>query len=121
MVAPTHFLSGPGTVNGYESILVANERIVSKEDSQANAGFDDNAFMFKKAKVMWDNDCADPRMYALRFGQNGARLAYQAGHWFKAYPAVNPANQLMDVVKIESILQLVSFNPRHLGVITLID
>jgi hypothetical protein len=120
VVAPTHFLSGPGTVNGYESILVANERIVSKEDSQANAGFDDNAFMFKKAKVVWDDDCADSRMYALRFGPNGIRMAYQSGHWFKAYPAVNPANQLLDVVKIETICQLVTFNPRHLGVITVI-
>jgi hypothetical protein len=118
VTAPTHFLTGSGTCNGYESILVANERITSKENSQANAGFDDNAFMFKKAKVLWDDDCADSRMYALRFGQNGLRLAYQSGHWFKAYPAVNPANQLLDVVKIETICQLVSFNPRHLGVIT---
>ena len=59
-------------------------------------------------------------MYALRFGQNGLRMAYQAGHWFKAYPAVNPANQLLDVVKIETICQMVTFNPRHLGVITVI-
>lgn len=119
-LTPTHFMTGSGTCNGYESILAANERIVSKENSQANAGFDDNAFMFKKAKVVWDNDCADSRMYALRFGQAGLRLAYQSGHWFKAYPAVDPANQLLDVVKIETICQLVTFNPRHLGVITLI-
>jgi hypothetical protein len=118
---PTHFMTGSGTCNGYESILVANERIVSKEKSQANAGFDDDAFMFKQAKVVWDNDCADSRMYALRFGQNGLRLAYQSGHWFKAYPAVDPANQLLDVVKIETICQLVTFNPRHLGVVTSIS
>ena len=120
VVAPTHFLTGPNTVAGYEALLVANERIVSKENSQANAGFDDNAFMFKKAKVVWDAACADARMYALRFGQSGIRMAYQAGHWFKAYPAVNPANQLVDIVKIETICQLVSFNRRHLGVITVI-
>lgn len=119
--APTHFLTGSGTCNGYESILVANERVISKEKSQANAGFDDLYFMFKQAAVVWDNDCADTRMYALRFGQNGLRLAYQAGHWFKAYPAVDPANQLLDVVKIETIAQLVAFNPRHLGVITAIS
>ena len=35
-------------------------------------------------------------------------------------PAVNPANQLIDVVKVETICQLVTFNPRHLGVITVI-
>jgi hypothetical protein len=120
VVAPTHFLSGPNTVAGYEALLVANERVVSKDNDQANAGFDDNAFMFKKAKVVWDFACSDARMYALRFGQAGVRMAYQAGHWFKAYPAVNPANQLLDVVKIETICQMVAFNPRHLGVITVI-
>lgn len=120
VVNPTHFLSDGTVVAGYEALLVANERIVSKENSQANAGFDDNAFMFKKAKVVWDTACPAGTMYALRFGQNGLRMAYQAGHWFKAYPAVNPANQLIDVVKVETICQLVTFNPRHLGVITVI-
>lgn len=117
---PTHFLSGPNTVSGYEGLLVANERIVSKEKSQANAGFDDDAFMFKTAKVVWDFVCSDGRMYALRFGQDGLRLAYQTGHWFKAYPAVDPADKLIDVVKVETICNLVTFNPRHLGVITVI-
>lgn len=120
VLPPTDFVTGPTTCNGYESLLIANERIVSKEDSQANAGFNDDAFMFKKAKVRWDNDCANSRMYALRFGANGLRLAYQAGHWFKAYPQVNPANQLLNVVKVETICQLVSGNRRHNGVITLI-
>jgi hypothetical protein len=117
---PTHFLTGPNTVAGYEGLLVANERIVSKEKSQANAGFDDDAFMFKSAKVVWDFACSDGRMYALRFGQNGLRLVYQTGHWFKAYPAVDPANQLVDIVKVETICNLATFNPRHLGVITVI-
>lgn len=118
VMTPTDFITGPTTCNGYESLLIANERVVSKENSQANAGFDDDAFMFKKAKVRWDDDCADARMYALRFGKGGLQLAYQSGYWFKAYPAVNPANQLLDVVKIETICQFAAFNPRHLGVIT---
>jgi hypothetical protein len=33
---------------------------------------------------------------------------------------VNPANQLLDVVKVETICQFAAFNPRHLGVITVI-
>lgn len=118
-ITPTHFLTGSTTCNGFESLLIANERVGSKTDKGAiNAGIDDNAYMFKQAKVIWDNDCANSRMYALRFGQDGLRMAYQSGHWFKAYPAVDPANQLLDVVKVETIAQLVSFNPRHLGVIT---
>jgi hypothetical protein len=117
---PTDFVTGPTTCQGYESLLIANERITSKDNSQANAGFNDDAFMFKKAKVRWDDDCADSRMYALRFGKGGLYLAYQSGSWFKAYPAVNPANQLLDVVKVETICQFAAFNPRHLGVITVI-
>jgi hypothetical protein len=118
-VTPTHFLTGPGTCNGFESLLIANERVGSKSDSGAtNAGIDDDAYMFKKAKVMWDDDCADSRMYALRFGSGGLELAYQTGKWFKAHPSVSPANQLISVVKVETICQLVTGAPRHLGVIT---
>lgn len=122
VTAPTHYLTGPTTCNGFESLLIANERVTSKTDpGSINAGIDDNSYMFKKAKVVYDDACADTRMYALRFGQSGVRLVYQSGHWMKAYPAVNPANQLLDVVKVESICQLASFNPRHLGVITAIS
>jgi hypothetical protein len=117
---PTDFVTGPTTCQGYEALLIANERITSKADSDANAGFNDDAFMFKKAKVRWDDDCADSRMYALRFGKGGLYLPYQSGYWFKAYPAVNPANQLLDVVKVETIATAAAFNPRHLGVITVI-
>jgi hypothetical protein len=38
----------------------------------------------------------------------------------KASPAVNPANQFADVVKILTVFNLVSDNPRRLGVITAI-
>lgn len=120
-VPPTDFVTGPTTCNGYESLLIANERVTSKDDSQANGGFNDDAFMFKKAKVRWDDDCADTRMYALRFGENGLRLPYQSGKWFKAHPSVQPANQLISVVKVETICCAATGNPRHLGVITLIS
>ena len=41
-------------------------------------------------------------------------------NWFKAYPEVNPANQLLNVVKVETIAALVAGNRRHQGVITVI-
>jgi hypothetical protein len=48
-------------------------------------------------------------------------MAYQAGFWFKGYPAVNPANQLLNIFKTETICQLVVLAPRHLGVVTSIS
>ena len=114
---PTRFVTGPATANGYESLLVANERINDeKTNAKANAAFGGDAYYFGKAKVHWDDDCADSRMYALN--NENLMLAYQAGYWFKGYPAVEPANQLIEVFKVETQAQLITNNPRHLGVIT---
>ena len=116
---PDYYVSTSTVVNGYESLLIANERVVSKEDSQADAGFKSTAFKFKQAPVYWDRDCGADTMFALR--KDDPQIVVQSGYWFKGYPAVDPANQLLEVFKIESILQLVVKNPRHLGVITSIS
>lgn len=116
---PEYYVTGPLTCNGFESLLIANERVVGKENSSANAGFDGDVYLFGKAKVFWDDDCADARMYALNY--SNLLLAYQSGYWFKGYPSVDPANQLLEVFKVETQAQLITNNPRHLGVITSID
>ena len=38
--------------------------------------------------------------------------------WMKAYPPQTPVNQFMDVVKILTIYNLCSDNPRRLGVVS---
>jgi hypothetical protein len=111
---PTEYWTGSGTANGYESLLVANERISEKTDKYANAGFTGNAYKFGSADVLWDGDCADSRMYAIN--DDNLKIAYMT--WFKGYPPVNPANQFLNVFKVETIAQLFSDNRRHLGVIT---
>lgn len=116
---PEYYVSGSTTVNGYESLLIANERITDKDNSSANAAFKGDVYKFGAANVYWDRDCADARMYALN--HSNLKLAYQSGFWFKGYPAVNPANQLLDVFKVETQAQLFSNNRRHLGVITAIS
>jgi len=116
---PTYYVTGSGTANGYESLLIANERIADKKDSDANGAFSGNVYYFGDAKVFWDVSCADARMYALNY--DNLQMAYQTGYWFKGYPAVNPANQLLDVFKAETQCQLISNNRRHLGVITSIS
>jgi len=116
---PSQYVTGSGTSNGYESLLIANERIQNKDNKSANAGFQGDVYYFGSAQVFWDGDCADARMYALN--SENLCMAYQSGFWFKGYPAVNPANQLLDVFKSETQCQLYSNNRRHLGVISSIS
>ena len=114
---PTRYLCSAATANGYESLLIANERINDeKTNAKANAGFKGDVYKFGSANVVWDDDCTSDSMYAVQ--DDDPVLAYQAGYWFKGYPAVEPANQLIEVFKVECIMQLVVKNPRHLGVIT---
>ncbi len=115
---PDYFVTGPTTSSGYESLLIANERVVGKDSEDANAAFAGDIYYFGKAKVYWDDACADARMYALN--NSDLMLAYQSGYWFKGYPAVDPANQLLDIFKVETQAQQFTKNSRHLGVITVI-
>ncbi len=117
--APEYYVTGSGTTNAYEGLLIANERISDKSDKSANGGFQGDVYYFGSAKVYWDGDCADSRMYAL--SSEHLKMAYQSGYWFKGYPPVNPANQLLNVFKTETQCQLFSDNRRHLGVITSIS
>lgn len=116
---PTYYVTGSATANGYEALLIANERIADKTDKAANGAFSGNVYYFGDAKLYWDVDCADARMYALNY--ENLQMAYQTGYWFKGYPSVNPANQLLDVFKAETQAQLITNNRRHLGVITSIS
>jgi hypothetical protein len=113
---PTDFWTGPGTSNGYEGLLIANERVNDKNDSSANAAFSGEKYKFGKANVRWDNDISDTRVYALN--KEDLKLVYQTGFWFKGYEAVRPANQLQNVFAVETICQQFLKNSRHLGVLT---
>lgn len=112
---PTDFWTSAAVSNGFEGLLIANERINDKKDSTANAAFSGNAYKFGAANVRWDSDIADTRMYALN--TEDIVLCYQTGYWFKGYEPVRPANQLQNVFAVETICQLFLKNSRHLGVI----
>lgn len=112
---PTDYWTSSDVSNGYESLLVANERVIGKDDDDANAAFSGEKYLFGKAKVRWDDDIADTRMYALN--REDYKLCYQEGYWFKGYAPERPANQLAKIFAFETIAQAVVTNPRHLGVI----
>lgn len=116
VMEPEYYLSTSTVVNGFESLLVANEQVIDKSSKgQTDAGIDHDALRFKKAKVVWDRDVLDATMYALN--NKNLILAYQTGFWMKSYAKVRPGNQLVDILAVETQCALISNNPRHLGVI----
>lgn len=99
---------------GYEALLVANERFTDK--SVGDGGFKNEVLKFKGALCSYDGDMPSGTAYALN--SNYLNLGYLNGYWMKGYPAVDPANQFIEVFKIETKANLFMTVPRHLGVIT---
>jgi hypothetical protein len=109
---PTIFIGHQTPFQGYEGTLTSNERFTSKDSG--DGGFKNEVLKFKGAKVTFDEDAPSGTMYAL----NDRNLFFRYLEWMKAFPAVDPANQLAEVVKIMTIGQATINNPRRLGVIT---
>jgi hypothetical protein len=102
---------------GYEGILIANERFTSKDSG--DGGFKGEVLKFKGAMIAYDRDCPSATMYFLN--SKFLKLGYLNGYWMKGYPAVEPANQFITVFKSETKANLFSPNPRRLGVVTSIS
>jgi len=110
---PTIFIFDQTSFEGYESTLTTNERFTSKEVGEG--GF--QVLKFKGAKVTFDEDCTASTGYVL----NDRNLFFRYLEWMHAFPGVDPANQLIEVIKILTIGQATINNPRRLGVITAIS
>ena len=118
--APTFWVTTRTVFEGFESLLVANERY-AKDGSKSRGGdlgFDNNALMFKGAKGFYDEDAPSGNLY---FGNpKFLKFAYLKGGWMKMYPGVDPANQLSNVHKVATFGQMGVNNSRRLGVVTAI-
>lgn len=102
---------------GFESIHLQFDRYVRDSTSdKLISGYNSAAMMFKDIAVSYDNDCPTGTWYELN--TRNLKLAYQAGYWMKAFPAVDPANQTVDVFKVMVILNLYTNNSRRLGCVT---
>ena len=99
---------------GFEGLLLANERFTSK--SEADGGFKNEIVKFKGMALSYDNDCPSGIMYFLN--PKYLKLAYAKGHWYKAADPVEPANQTAKVFKVHAICNLIATNPRMLGCVT---
>lgn len=101
---------------GYESLLVQNERFTDKNDG--DLGYLNDRLKFKGMMLAYDNDVLAGAMYL--WNTAFLKLGYLKGDWMKGFPPVDPANQLMDVFKVCTISNLYTTNPRMLSVITAI-
>lgn len=117
MQTPDFGVTDQTTFEGYESLSVTLERLnrTSAADKLIS-GYAGDHIMFKDIPIAYDRAAPSGLMYIL----NRRNLFIRWMYWMKASPAVNPANQFADVVKILTVFNLVSDNPRRLGVLTAI-
>jgi hypothetical protein len=115
MQTPDFAVTDRATFEGYESLSVTIERLNrSSATDKLISGFAGDHIMFKDIPIAFDFAAPVGNIYVL----NRRNLFIRWMFWMKASPAVNPANQFADVIKILSVYNLCSDNPRRLGVLT---
>lgn len=113
---PTFAVTTRTVFEGYEGLLLANERFTDK--SSGEGAFKNEVLKFKGAKISYDNDCPSGVMYFLN--PKYLKLVYKTGAWMKALPGVRPANQTAEIILIRTMCNLIATQPRRLGVVTAI-
>ena len=113
---PTFGVTTRTVFEGFEGLLLANERFESKADG--DGGFKNEVLKFKGAMLSYDNDCNSGTLYWLH--EKYLKLYYKTGAWMKALPAVRPGNQTIEIVIIRTMANLVALQPRRLGAVTAI-
>lgn len=117
MQTPQFAVTDRTTFEGYESLLLTNERLVrSGKDDVGVSGYKGDHIAFKDIDVAYDFASPAGLMYIL----NRRNLFIRYAVWMKAYPPQTPVNQFVDVVKVWTMYNMASDNPRRLGVITAI-
>ena len=101
---------------GFEGLLVANERFTSKEEGEG--AFKNTVLLFKGAKGSYDEDAPSGNLYF--FNNKALKLVYLEGAWMKMYAKVDPSNQLSNVHKVLTVANMSTGNSRRLGVVSAI-
>lgn len=111
---PTSIVTDRATFEGFEGLLLANERFTDKTD--ADGGFKNETLKFKGARISYDLACPAGTMYF--FNPKFLKLAYKKGSWFKMLDEARPSNQTLTVYPIRTMCNLITTNARRLGVVT---
>lgn len=115
MQTPEFAVTDRTDFEGYESLSVSIERLMrSAATDKLLSGYKGDHIMFKDVPLAFDYAAPASTLYLL----NRRNLFIRYMLWMKAFPPASPVNQFADVVKIFTIYNLCSDNPRRLGVIT---
>jgi hypothetical protein len=117
--APTAGLTTRTVFQGYESLLIANERFTT--DDKANNGqgaFANASLKFKGATLFYDEDLDTDNLYF--YNPKFLKLIYLKSAWMKMKDRIEPANQLAAIQRVFTVANLATNNSRRLGVITAI-
>lgn len=111
---PTFGVTTRTVFEGFEGLLLANERFADK--SSGDGGFKNEVLKFKGMSLSYDNDCLSGALYMLN--EKFLKLVYKTGSWMKAQSPIRPANQTADIVLIRTMGNLFTTNPRRLAVVS---
>lgn len=113
---PTAAITDQTTFEGYEGILLANERIERADKKQgADAGILAGSLLFKDIPLFYDEDAPSAQVFFLN--PDVLKFTYLKGGWMKMKPPVTPANQLSSVYTIATFGNLGTSASRHLGTV----
>lgn len=120
LAAPTAALTDRTSFEGYESLLIANERFtVDDKNNDGQGAFQNAVLKFKGASLFYDESAPASNMYF--YNPKYLKLIYLKGAWMKMKEKVEPSNQLSMVYRLFTIANLGTNNSRHLGVVSAIS
>src|SRR6202008_277377 len=106
---PEYAVSSRAEFEGYEGLSTTNERYIPDSASQKLvSGYKGTAIMFKD--IPWAFDAANPSGNVYILNRKNLFIRYMC--WMKAFPPDSPVNQFADVVKILTVYNLCTNNPR---------
>ena len=113
---PQAWITTRTVFEGYEGLLLANERFTSKGSGEG--AFKNDVLLFKGAKGSYDEDAPAGNVYF--FNNKALKFVYLRGGWMKMYAKVEPSNQLTNVHKVATFGNMGTGNSRRLGVVSAI-
>jgi hypothetical protein len=117
--APTAILTTRTVFQGYEGLLIANERFTADDKSNNGQGAFENASLrFKGASMFYDEDLDTDNAYL--YNPKFLKLVYLKGAWMKMKDRIEPANQLAAIQRVFTVANLATNNSRRLGVVSAI-
>lgn len=115
MQVPEFAVTNRTDFEGYESLSVSIERLNrSSVTDKLLSGYKGDHIMFKDIPLAFDFAAPAGNTYILN--RRNLFIRYMA--WMKAFPPASPVNQFLHAVKVLTLYNLVSDNPRRLGVVS---